>query len=190
MILYLHGFRSSPHSTKARQLAEYLASNEAGVRFRCPQLPVSPFGAIALAEELIRTADHPVTLIGSSLGGYYATWLTECHWQRIHRVVLVNPMVDAGMAEQFIGTHHHYHGNGAFDFTRRHAAEIRAIEVPLVRHLERYWLMVETGDEVLDYRLAIAKYLGARQTVIEGGNHSFTRWTGYLDEIAALDATL
>ncbi len=58
-----------------------------------------------------------------------------------------------------------------------------------MRHLEKYWLLVETGDEVLDYRLAVAKYNDARKTVLEGGDHSFTRWADYLDEIIGLDNT-
>lgn len=161
-----------------------------GDRFRCPQLPVSPLTAIELAEGLIKSADHPVTLVGSSLGGYYATWLMECHWQRIRHVVLVNPVVEARMAEEFIGTQCNYHTGERFEFTRRHVAEAMALEVPLVRHQERYWLLAETGDEVLDYRLAVAKYRDARQTVLEGGDHSFTRWPDYLDAMVALDATL
>lgn len=159
-------------------------------RFCCPQLPVAPFAAIELAEAMIKSADHPVTLIGSSLGGYYATWLTECHWQRINRVILVNPVAPAEIFDAFGGTHHNYHTGETFEFTRRHVAELRALEVPLVRHQQRYWLLLETGDEILDYRLAVAKYRDARQTVLEGGDHGFTHWTDYLDDIAALNVTL
>jgi predicted esterase YcpF (UPF0227 family) len=159
-----------------------------GNQFCCPQLPISPFAAIELAEGIIKAADRPATLVGSSLGGYYATWLTECHWQRIHRVVLVNPAVMTQLTlEEFIGTQSNWHSGESFEFTRRHAAELKALEVPLVRHQEKYWLLTETGDEVLDYRLAVTSYRDARQTVLEGGDHSFTRWTDYLDEIVGLN---
>lgn len=162
-----------------------------GSQFCCPQLPVSPFEAIALAEDIIQSAARPVTLVGSSLGGYYATWLTEHHWQRIHRIVLVNPAILAQMAlQEFVGMQSNYHSGEVFEFTQHHVAELKALEVPLVRHQERYWLLLETGDEVLDYRLAVAKYRDARQTVLEGGDHSFTRWGDYLGEITALDVTL
>lgn len=186
MILYLHGFRSSPNSTKAQQLKQHMEAKGLGDRFFCPDLPVSPFAAIEMAEAIIKTADQPITLVGSSLGGYYATWLMECHWQRIQHVVLVNPAVDAAMADSFIGTQTNWHTGESFEFTRRHVAELKALEVPLVRHLERYWLLLEKGDEVLDYRRAVAKYLGARQTVLDDGDHSFTRWTDYLDAIVSL----
>ena len=189
MILYLHGFRSSPLSTKAQQLRQRMEELGRGERFVCPQLPVSPFAAIELVEELIKTAEQPIVLVGSSLGGYYATWLMECHWQRIHRVVVVNPAATARLdLEGFVGTQHNWHTGETFEFTRRHVAELKALEVPLVRHQEKYWLLVETGDEVLDYRLAVAKYNDARKTVLDGGDHSFTRWADYLDDIIGLDS--
>lgn len=188
MILYLHGFRSSPLSTKAQQLRQRMEALGRGDRFACPQLAISPFEAIGQAEALIKSLPAPVVLVGSSLGGYYATWLMESHWQRIHRVVLVNPAVTARLdLEGFVGTQSNWHTGENFEFTRRHVAELKALEVPLVRHQEKYWLLVETGDEVLDYRAAVAKYAHARQTVLEGGDHSFTRWIDYLDAIIALD---
>ncbi len=187
MILYLHGFRSSPYSAKAQLLQKHMEAAGAASQFCCPQLPISPFAAIEMAEGIISTADRPVTLVGSSLGGYLATWLMECHWQRISHVVLVNPAVQAELADQFVGTQSNWHTGENFEFTRRHVAELKALEVPLVRHLEKYWLLVETGDEVLDYRLAVAKYHGARHTVLEGGDHGFTHWADYLEEIAGLD---
>ena len=158
-----------------------------GEQFCCPQLPISPFDAIELAEGIIKSASRPVTLVGSSLGGYYATWLMERYWQRIHRVVLVNPAVRADIADQSVGTQTNWHTGESFEFTRRHVAELKALEVPLVRHQEKYWLLTETGDEVLDYRPAVAKYRDARQTVLAGGDHSFTRWTDYLEEVVRLN---
>lgn len=188
MILYLHGFRSSPLSTKAQLLQKHMEAAGLGDQFCCPQLPISPFAAIELAEGIIEKANRPLTLVGSSLGGYFATWLMERHWQGIDCVVLVNPAVVAHLSlQEFVGTQSNWHTGEAFEFTQRHVQEIKALEVPLVQHQERYWLMVETGDEVLDYRLAVAKYRDAKQTVLEGGAHSFTRWAEYLDDIVALN---
>jgi predicted esterase YcpF (UPF0227 family) len=155
--------------------------------FCCPQLPISPRAAVELAESIIKTAGQPITIIGSSLGGYFATWLMERHPQRIRHVVLVNPAVNANGAEAFVGIQTNWHTGERFEFTHQHVAELQALLMPLVRHQERYWLLVETGDEVLDYRLAVAKYGKARQTVLDGGDHSFTHWTDYLDEIVRLD---
>ena len=149
--------------------------------FNCPQLPVSPLAAIALAEAIIATAPTQVTLVGSSLGGYYATYLGEKHGLK---ALLVNPAVIAHISlAEHLGQQTNLYTGECFEFSRAHIAELETLEVAHPTGSERYWLMVEEGDEVLDYRLAVEKYAGARQTVLPGGNHSFTRWSDYLDEL-------
>lgn len=186
MILYLHGFRSAPASIKARALKARMVERGLADRFWCEQLPVSPRAAIALVEDEIaraRAAGLEPTVVGSSLGGYYATWLAERHELR---AVLVNPAVVAPLSlEAYVGIQDNLYTGERFAFTRGHIDELRAIEVPRITRPERFWLMVETGDEVLDYRHAVDKYAGARQTVLEGGDHGFSRWTDYLDEVIA-----
>lgn len=185
-ILYLHGFTSGPQSFKARALHAHLARRGAGERFVCPQLPASPKEAVALAEDIIaEKVSHggTPTLVGSSLGGYYATWLAEKHGLK---AVVVNPAVVARLSpELFVGPRKFLHTGETFDFTPAHVEELRAIEVPVLSNPARFWLLAEAGDEVLDHRDAVARYAGARQTVLEGGDHSFTRWNDYLDGIAA-----
>ena len=192
MILYLHGFRSAPASIKARALKARMVERGLADRFWCEQLPVSPRAAIALVEDEIaraRAAGLEPTVVGSSLGGYYATWLAERHDLR---AVLVNPAVVAPLSlEAYIGTQTNLYTGETFDFTGAHIDELRALEVPAITQPERYWLLAETGDEVLDYRHAVQKYAGARQTVLEGGDHGFSRWNDYLDAViafAGLDA--
>ena len=187
LILYLHGFTSGPQSTKARALAERMATRGMENRFACPQLPHSPRAAIELCEgiidEKVGAGDTPITLVGSSLGGYYATWLAEKHDLR---GVLMNPAVVAHLAlERFVGPQRNSHTGEAFDFTLEHIEQLRDLDVPRITHPENLWLLAETGDEVLDYRQAVEKYRGARQTVLAGGNHGFTRWADYLDEVIA-----
>lgn len=180
MIVYLHGFTSGPQSFKARALEQRMAERGLADRFTCPQLPPSPAAAIALAERLLRPG---TTLVGSSLGGYYATWLAEKHDLR---AALVNPAVLAHVSlEQFVGPQRNLYSGEEFEFTHAHIAELRALELSTIARPERFWLLVETGDELLDYRQAVSRYAGARQTVLEGGDHSFTRWADYLDEIIA-----
>ena len=181
VILYLHGFRSSPASSKAQRLRARMCERGLGELFICPQLPVSATAAIALADRLIAAARTPVTLIGSSLGAYYAAHLAEKH--RL-RAVLVNPAVIAHVSlAEYLGSQTNLYTGQEFQFTPAHIAELQAIEVPQLSHPDHFWLLVETGDELLDYRLAVARYAGARQTVIEGGDHSFTHWDDYLDEL-------
>lgn len=146
----------------------------------CPQLPASPAAAVTLTSSLVR--QHGVTtLVGSSLGGYYATHLAEIFGLR---AALINPAVVAHISlEKYLGPQRWLYSGVAFDFTPQHIDELRTIHHEALTQLERYWLLVEEGDETLDYRHAVSRYAGARQTVLPGGDHSFTRWEEYLDEI-------
>jgi predicted esterase YcpF (UPF0227 family) len=180
MILYLHGFTSGPQSHKAQALGVRMRERGLGEKFLSPQLPASPHAAIALAEDLI--ARHGVTtVVGSSLGGYYSTWLAE---KFDLKAVLVNPAVVAHLSlQKYIGPQQWLYTGERFDFTLEHVDELRAIAIPALAKPERFWLLVEEGDETLDYRNAVTRYAGARQTVLPGGDHSFTRWNDYLDSI-------
>lgn len=186
MILYLHGFRSAPASIKATALRAHMQRLGLEHAYWCGQLPVSPQAAIELVESRIRAcqAEDPArapTLVGSSLGGYYATWLAERHGLR---AVVVNPAVVAPRSlEEWVGIQTNLYTGETFDFTRAHVDALRALDTPSITRPERYWLLVETGDELLDYRDAVARYAGARQTVLEGGDHGFSRWNDYLDEV-------
>lgn len=181
MIVYLHGFRSSPQSNKAQRLKAHMAARGLGGRFWCEQLPPSPREAIALAEKQIAAAATPVTVVGSSLGGYYATHLAEKY--RL-KAVLVNPAVVAHLSlAEFVGPQTNLYSGETFEFRPEYIDELRVIEVPRISRTQDFLLLAETGDEVLDYRLAVAKYMGARQVVLEGGDHSFTRWDEHLETV-------
>lgn len=179
-IVYLHGFRSAPCSAKARALAARMAELGLSEQFWCEQLPVGASATIGLVERALSRYTDP-TLVGSSLGGYYATWLAERHGLR---AVLINPAVIAPLSlAQYLGPQTNLYTGEVFEFTPAHIVELEALEVAQLRDPRRYWLLAETGDEVLDYRNAVAKYAGARQTVLPGGDHSFTRWPDFLDEV-------
>lgn len=179
-ILYLHGFCSSPASWKARQLAATLDARGLADRFFCPALSHVPDEAIEQAETILHEAAGPLTLVGSSLGGFYATALAEKHDLR---AVLINPAVIAPVSlEKYLGRQTNLYTGEAFEFTTAHLAQIRTLEVPRITPA-RYLLMVETGDEVLDYRDAVRRYAGATQVVLPGGDHSFTR---FADELPRL----
>ena len=180
MILYLHGFTSGPQSHKAQALGMRMRERGLGEFFICPQLPASPCEAIALAIELI-TRHGVTTVVGSSLGGYYSTYLAE---KFDLKAAVVNPAVVAHLSlKDYVGTQHWLYTGAAFEFTLDHIEELRAIEVPTLSKPQRFWLLAEEGDETLDFRHAVSRYAGARQTVLPGGDHSFTRWNDYLDPI-------
>jgi uncharacterized protein len=183
VILYLHGFRSSPNSFKARVLAARVAQLGRGAEWRCPMLPVSPFEAIALAEAEAKAAGGDVTLVGSSLGGYYATHLAEKHgW----RAALLNPAtVPQRDLSAYLGEQPLWHGGGSIVVEPRHLDELRALGVAAITRPERYYLMAATGDEVLDYREMLAHYPGAQTKLIEGSDHAISEFEDYVDDVLA-----
>lgn len=183
MIVYLHGFNSSPQSHKAQVLARELAARGLAERFVCPALPHRPREAIALVErEIARLRPAEATLVGSSLGGFYATWLAERHGLR---AVLLNPAVTPQAdLESYLGRQRNLYSGEEYELTGEHLAEWRALAVAEI-HPERYLLIVETGDEVLDYRIAVAKYRGARQIVVEGGDHTLASFERHVPAILA-----
>ncbi len=188
MIVYLHGFRSSPHSMKARLLAQAMAQRGRSDEFVCPQLPASPREAIALTEQWIasqieRHGISSLCLIGSSLGGYYATYLAE---KFACRALLINPAVKPPRdLEKYVGVTTAYHSDEVFEFKAAYVEELRALAVAQITQPERYFLIAATGDEVLDWREMQAHYAHARQKIIQGSDHSVSEFTDYVDDVIA-----
>lgn len=182
MFVYLHGFNSSPGSFKVRALAARLRERGLGERLRVPLLPHWPREAIAAAEaELAHCERERCTLVGSSLGGHYATWLAERHDAR---AVLVNPAIrpDRLMAAHLGAQVNPYTGE-RYTLTAAHVEQLRALEISCITRPERYLLLVAAGDEVLDSRVALAKFAGADCIVHPGGDHAFADFTRYLDAV-------
>ncbi len=179
LIVYLHGFCSSPASWKSRLLAEYMAGRGLAGCFVCPQLSPVPDEAVASVSRLIEQAESQVTLVGSSLGGHYANHLAEKHGLD---AVLINPAaVDRLNPAKFVGEHANFHTGERFAFSEAHAAQLKAqVSKPTPG---RYWLLLEEGDEVLNWRQAADFYAGCRQTLLPGGDHSFTRFPDFMPQI-------
>lgn len=150
----------------------------------CPQLPASPKLAMAQAFALVQGVPAgELSIIGSSLGGYYATWMAE---QIGCRAVLLNPAIVPQISlDQHVGVTTEYHSDKPFEFKREYIDELHALAVPEITRPERYFLVAATGDEVLDYRDMVAHYPGARQTVIQGSDHAISEYAGYVDEVLA-----
>ena len=182
MILYLHGFRSSPKSIKARQLSARLEARGLGARFACPQLPVSPAAAAREIEALVSRPDaQPLAIIGSSLGGYYATWLAE----RVDcRVVLLNPATqpDRDLARH-LGPQTAYHSDETVDVRAEILDELKALRVGPVTRPERWLLVAATGDEVLDWHEMVARYPAAAQKIIDGSDHGLSDFERHIDDV-------
>lgn len=183
MIVYLHGFRSSPQSFKARLIGERMRSLGHGDAYVCPQLSERPATAVAQALELAGRHDPAgLTLIGSSLGGFYATWLAEtlgC------RAVLLNPALRAHeKLARHVGTQSAYHdATATFDFLPAYLDELERLHVEDITRPERYFLIAATGDELLDWREMVAGYGAARHKVIQGSDHGLSDFADYMDEV-------
>jgi predicted esterase YcpF (UPF0227 family) len=191
MILYLHGFRSSPRSIKARQLEVRLAERGLADAYRCPQLPVSPREAAAMIRDIVAEADaQPLAIIGSSLGGYYATWIAE---QVDARVVLLNPAThpDRDLVHH-LGMQTVYHSDERVEIRPEFLDELKALRAGTITRPERYLLVAAKGDELLDWRKMVARYPQAQQRIIEGSDHGLSDFDGYIDDVIdfALDATI
>jgi len=141
-----------------------------------------PAEAAALLDAL--AAQHPgAALVGSSLGGYYATWLAEKYGVR---AVLVNPGVTPHVGlRAYLGPQQNLYTGAKYMLTQQHLDELAALETLQPTRMARYYLMVTTGDEVIDYRAAVAKYAGARQLVVQGSDHGFADFRDHLDSVLA-----
>jgi len=181
MLVYLHGFNSSPASHKAQVLKRFMHECGLGDRYCCPELPHLPHRAIAVAEaEIAKHRRAGITLVGSSLGGYYSTYLAERHDLRS---VLINPAVfpHRGL-RSYLGVQHNLFTHQRYELTEDHLRQWEQLYQSSIRP-QRYLLLVETGDEVLDYRVAVERYQGARQLVIQGGCHSLMSFPEHIPMI-------
>jgi predicted esterase YcpF (UPF0227 family) len=182
MLIYIHGFNSSAQSAKARDLAAWMAERGLAEACVCPDLPDRPAEAIAMLEGLIARSRGPAKLVGSSLGGYYATWLAERHGLK---AVHINPCVACHekLRNEVGRTQKNWHSGAEYTFSEAHLRELQGLRVLRIARPENHLLLVETGDAVLDYREAVAYFQGSRQVVLEGGEHGFSRFAEHIPTI-------
>jgi uncharacterized protein len=178
VIVYLHGFNSSPQSHKAQLMQRYMEERGLGAQFACPALP--PLAPQALREIDKAGLQADTCLVGSSLGGFYATYLAEKHGLR---AVLINPAIEPHVGlRAYLGPQKNLHTGEPYELTEAHLREWQRLYVPRITP-QRYLLIVETGDEVLDYARALERYAGAEQVVIQGGDHSLQSFPQHLPRI-------
>lgn len=181
-LLYLHGFRSSPQSTKARVMAAWMQQHRPDLTWWCPQLPPSPAETMQmLAEGIALWPATQTAVIGSSLGGFYATAVAErlgC------RAVLLNPAIDpARDLGKYIGETTAWHSDERFFFRPEFIDELRDIAPGKLTRLERFFAVIAKGDEVLDWREMSTRYKGCRVKLLEGSDHALTDFEDHLPEV-------
>lgn len=182
-LLYLHGFNSSPESHKAQVLHDHMNRTGLGDRIDIPEIPPVPADAIELlqqhAEEIIK--HYELSLAGSSLGGFYATWLAEKY---NCPAVLINPAVKPHeLLIKYLGENTNYYTAESWVLDETHIKQFRELYIDKVSNPQKYLLMLQTGDETLDYRQAIRKYAGSPSIVEQGGSHEFSEFERHLDKI-------
>ena len=183
-LLYLHGFRSSPQSIKARQVAARVRGGHPKVTWWCPQLPPSPRTALDMVMEGIVLWPPTMAVIGSSLGGFYATWLAQA---KNCKAVLLNPAVNpARDLAKYIGEQTAWHDPGErFFFEPRFVEELRALECGPLAHPEKTFAIIAKGDEVLDWREMTGRYAGAAIKLLERGDHALSDFERHTDDVFA-----
>jgi predicted esterase YcpF (UPF0227 family) len=182
-LLYLHGFRSSPRSAKAEKMAAVVKARHPAVHWWCPQLPPSPREAMAqLMEGIQGWPKGNMAVVGSSLGGFYATWLAS---QTGCPAVLLNPAVDpARDLARYIGEQTDWHDPlQTFYFRPEYVQELRDLQAGPLPHPERFYALIAKGDEVLDWREMSARYAGAQGRLLEGGDHALSDFDTHIDAV-------
>jgi predicted esterase YcpF (UPF0227 family) len=182
-LLYLHGFRSSPQSAKASRMAAWVRANRPDLHWWCPQLPPSPRDAMAMVVDTVRGWPAPaMAVIGSSLGGFYATAVAErfgCP------AVLLNPAIDpARDLVKYIGEQTAFHDPAErFFFRAEFVDELRALTPTAITDPQRYFAVIAKGDEVLDWREMSVRYAGCGIKLLEGGDHALSDFDAHLPDI-------
>lgn len=182
-LLYLHGFRSSPRSFKAQRMAAWVQAQRPDLVWACPQLPPSP--RLAMEEVAEKVADWPherMAVIGSSLGGFYATVLAErlgCP------AVLLNPAIEpARDLAAYIGEQTAFHDPAEhFFFRAEYVDELRALTPAAITRPQRYFAVIAKGDEVLDWREMSSRYASCRIKLLEGGDHALSDFDAHLPDV-------
>lgn len=183
LLLYIHGFNSSPLSHKAQVMSEYCKSHRPDIKVVVPKLPSFPAQAAQHLLDVVNQYkdDYQIGLVGSSLGGYLSTWLNA---KFSFRAVLVNPAVKPyELLASFLGEQENPYTQERYVLDESHIQELITLDVPELKSPQDFWLLQQTEDEVLDYRQAVEKYANSKQTVETGGDHSFIDFERYPAQI-------
>lgn len=181
-LLYIHGFNSSPQSVKASSLKQWVEKNYPHINMIVPQLPNYPKQAEAVLNDIIMQHQHEkIGLVGSSLGGYFSIWFSERYQLP---AVLVNPAVRPfDLLQDYLGENTNPYTQEKYLLESKHIDELKSLHIEQLRSPNLIWLLQQMGDEVLDYREAVAYLSKSKQTVESGGNHAFVGFEAYFPQM-------
>ncbi|MEZ8101388.1 esterase YqiA [Vibrio bivalvicida] len=183
LLLYIHGFNSSPLSHKANVMKEYCQAKRPDIKLVTPRLPCFPQRAAQQLLDIVNQYkdDYTIGLVGSSLGGYMSMWLNA---QFGFKAVVVNPAVKPyELLVDYLGEQENPYTKERYLLEAKHIEELRALDTPYIETPSDFWLLQQTEDEVLDYKQAVEHFSGAKQKVEQGGDHSFIDFERYPAQI-------
>lgn len=182
VVIYLHGFLSSPQSVKAQQVKAYAETHFPQLTLETPELPNYPQDAAKVVQAVVdKYSGRPLRFIGSSMGGYLSTYFAERH---DGRAVLINPAVKPWeLLADYLGAHVNPYTNVEFVLDESHLQQLLDLNSESPGTPDNFWVLLQTGDETLDYRLAEEKYQQARLTIEQGGDHSFVDFERHIPQI-------
>lgn len=184
MLLYIHGFNSSPHSDKGVITAEYIAHHFPQLSFFQPQLSSTPKAAMASLIDIVereKAKGEALHFIGSSLGGYFASYLAETYGGR---AALINPAVKPfELFDEFLGLQHNPYTDETYRVLPQHKQEVALYNTDVIFYPERFFVLLQSGDQVLNYKHAVNKYHCCQLLIEAGGDHSFIGYEQQLDRI-------
>ena len=180
-LLYLHGFNSSPHSAKATLIAQHLAAQQSTIQFHTPSLPNQPRFVSAMLEKLMSELEGTVAVVGSSLGGFYAAYMAQRFGLR---AALVNPSAHPYRRMQlYYGVNENPYSGERYELDDRDLLALERMDVPEFFDPMRCLLLVQAGDEVLDYREALTKWPHCPRQVEAGGDHQFQHFERWIPAV-------
>jgi len=186
LVIYLHGFQSSTQSYKAQQVEAYIKQHYPNIRYYCPSIPDLPAQAIVFLEEELTSlsqAARPIYLVGSSLGGFYATWLADkfqC------KAVVINPAINAPeLLQAYLGEHINPYTGNRYTLCNKQSAALSSVRLEKIKQPQYYWAFLQMSDEVLDAQIASRFYYSCRCLIEPGGDHTFEDFKRYLPAIFA-----
>lgn len=181
-LLYIHGFNSSPQSAKANNLKQWIDANYPHINMLVPQLPNYPQQAQDMLDDIIQQHQHEkMGLVGSSLGGYFSLWFSERYQLP---AVVVNPAVRPfDLLQDYLGDNTNPYTHAQYVLEEKHIHELKSLYIERLTSPHLIWLLQQMGDEVLDYREAVAYLSKCKQTVEPDGNHAFIGFESYFSQI-------
>lgn len=185
LLVYLHGFRSSPRSSKAVKTGlavKALSSKENPIEWYCPQLHASPKQSMDMVTNYIdQSGADKIVIIGSSLGGFYTNYLAEKY---ACKAIVLNPAVRAARElAPHVGMLTSYDNDEPFDFRSEYIDELKVLQVEKITSPDRYFLIAAKGDELLDWREMVKFYGGSHQLVLEGSDHGIADYDNHLPKV-------